>query len=103
MNKPKEEFYVWLMPAKKKILVDDHGNPPAACCNLGKHELELVQRAGGNRTFDNWEEAVHYADLVSKKMHWDVNYNNESGRLAEALYREELGLSENDDINDFEG
>jgi hypothetical protein len=78
-----DKFYVWLLPAKREVYIEDRGSIPVFACNLSKSEAALVRDLGGNKSFDNWEKAREHGERIAKQMHWSVEYDNEAGRQAE--------------------
>lgn len=80
-----EKFYVWLQPEAREVLVEDRGMPPLFAMNIGKYYQEIVNDLGGNRTFDNWDDALEYGKDIADKMHWYLDIDNEEGRYAKQM------------------
>jgi hypothetical protein len=77
-----EKFYVWLMPEARKVLGEDRGNLPLFAMNLSKWYQEIVNDLGGNKTFDNWDDAYNYGKEIAETMCWYFDIDNEAGRQA---------------------
>jgi hypothetical protein len=89
-----EKFYVWLMPEAREVLVEDRGSIPVFATNLSRYFQEIVNDLGGNRTFDNWEDALEYGKDIAERMHWYLDIDNEAGRWAESEINKENGIVE---------
>lgn len=76
-----ETFYVWVLHDKRKVIVDDIGQPYVS------DKLELIAEIE-----DDWFKAKDIGDAKAKELGYVVDYDNFAGRWAESQFDLDLDL-----------
>jgi len=66
-----EQYYVWVLPESRKVLVEDRGGIPLGCSE--------------HKEFPTWEQARDYGHARAKELGYEVEYDNDAGRYYDAV------------------
>ncbi len=96
-------YYLWILPAKQKVWLTGKSDPPEEAINLNPANTKQQKKMGGNKTFNNWPNAVTYASHTALKARYYLTIDWEYEPTAQNfnLFTDTADYDDNDHTPHF--